>query len=576
MKPFALLCGVILFVSSMSAVSVAIGTVKAQAGNVLVIAQQSDPGILNNIAGDTLGSFLVHHMVWSELFNLGYDSASIITDIGLVESWDISADGLDYTFHLRQGVKWHDGVDFTAEDVKFTFDQGIALPTWAIAYLRTIDYITVDDPHTVTFTLVQRDAAFLTLLAFGSDFGLNILPKHLYEGTDITTNEYNFKPIGTGPFVFVEHIPGQSITLEANEDWWGGRPAVDRVVIKIIPEPSTAAQELQAGTVDYLVTFDNPLPFAQIPAIVESPDIEFTSPTTGVIIWLLFDTLDPVMGDASLREAIGYAINRTELAEKAYFNFAKPMEGFYLEGPWYHSDAELPYDPAMAVQLLDQLGFTPGTDGVRLTVEFAFHPLFGMDIMAQVLKEQLAEVGIVLDFWSADYATWFDKVHVQGEYEIALRASQIGPDPALYWQWLNPLHSGESGSTFFNDTEMVDLFNQAAESTDQDARKSMYNQIQQILRDNVPVLPLTNIEDTNLWRSDRVKGLGAEIGTNRWDISQAEIIGEADFSSLTIYVAIAVVVAIGAVGGLYAFRRWKVRGTLPSEAEEPPRGGSPP
>lgn len=582
MKKSIVLACVLATVLSVSFVGVVTSNAaRAQGGTVLVVAQQSDPGILNNILGDTLGSFFVHYNVWSELVHLSYDQQNITGQ--LAKSWTISPDGLNYTFHLRAGVKWHDGVPFTADDVKFTIDTAIALPTWAIAYLLPVNYTVVDDPLNISFVLKQPDAGWLTLFAFGSDFGLNILPKHLYEGTNITTNPHNQSPIGTGPFKFVSHVPAQSITLEANPDYWGGKPAVDQVVIKIIPSSATALQELQAGTVQYVNTFDNPVAFAQVPPLEGISNIQISHPTGGVLTWFLFNTNDTVLGNATLRQAIGYAINRTELAQKAYSGYAASMNGFYLAGTWYNPAAELAYNPQKAKQLLDQLGLTPNAQGVRLTIELAFHPLFGMDVEAQVVKEQLAAVGIVATLWSGDYPTWFNKVQVQGNYQLAIRASQIGPDPDLLWQWLDPLHEGESGSTYFNNTAMVNLFTQARQITDFTQRKAMYDQVQQILHDNVPVLPLTNIEDVNLWRSDMASNIGPQVNTDRWDLSQATIAsGGPTPEPLSIYViagivaVVVIVVAALMVWWMRASRKAKVeKEEMEHEAAPKPPGGSP-
>lgn len=566
-KSHAIVCVVLAILAVSMAGFVSSNAVRAADETVLVVAQQSDPGILNNILGDTLGSFFVHYNVWSELVHLSADQQQIQGQ--LAESWTISADGLNYTFHLRPGVKWHDGTPFTAEDVKFTMDTAVALPTWAIAYLAPVDHWVVNDPLNITFVLNAPDAGWLTLLAFGSDFGMNIMPKHLYEGTNITANPHNQAPIGTGPFKFVNHIAGQSITLAANADYWGGKPPVDRVVLKIIPTAATALQELQAGTVQYMTSFDNGLAFSQVPAVVQQPNIAISHPTGGVLTWFLFNTQDPVMGNATLRQAFAYAINRSELGENAYFGYAAPMDGFYLAGKWYNSQAEIPYNPAMATQLLDQLGLTPDGNGVRLTVEFAFHPLFGMDVEADVVKEQLRQVGIVLTLWSGDYPTWFDKVHVQGNYQIALRASQIGPDPDLLWQWLDPTHEGESGSTFFNHTEMNSLFAQAKQITDFAQRKVLYDRVQVILKDNVPVLPLTNIQDVNLWRSDLVSNLGVQHNTDRWDLSQATVAASqapAPLSALAIGgIAAAVVLVVAGVGWFVLRSRKKAKAPVEEE-----------
>ena len=580
MKRSLVLACVLATVLSVSAVGVVTSNAaRAQGETVLVVAQQSDPGILNNMLGDTLGSFFVHYNVWSELVHLSYDQQTIIPQ--LAQSWTISSDGLNYTFHLRPGVKWHDGVAFTADDVKFTMDTAVALPTWAIAYLQPVNSTVVNDPLNITFVLKQPDAGWLTLLAFGSDFGLNILPKHLYEGTNITANSHNQAPIGTGPFKFVSHIPAQSITLAANPDYWGGKPGVDKIVIKIIPSSATALQELQAGTIQYVNTFDNPVLFSQLPPLAQIANIQISHPTGGVLTWFLYNTRDSVLGNATLRQAIGYAINRTELAQKAYYAYAEPMDGFYLAGKWYNSAAALAYNPQKAIQLLDQLGLTPNSQGVRLTLEFAFHPLFGMDIEAQVVKEQLAQVGIALTLWSGDYPTWFDKVHVQGNYQLALRASQIGPDPDLLWQWLDPTHEGESGSTFFNNTAMNNLFSQAKQITDFTQRKALYDQVQVILHDNVPVLPLTNIEDVNLWRSDMVSNLGPQRNTDRWDLATASVVASPAPEPLSVYVyvgigaAVVIVVAAIVVWRMQASKKAKMAREEDKDIGPQPPGGPP-
>lgn len=545
---------------------------------VLVIAQQSDPGVLNEMMSDTLGGLFVHQNVYQTLVNLGYDGQSIIPV--LAKSWTISPDGLNYTFHLRPGLKWQDGTPFTADDVKFTMDTTVSLPSWAVAYLFSVDHTVVNDAYNITFVLKSPDAGFLALFAFGSNWGLNILPKHLYAGTNISTNQYNQAPVGLGPYKFVDHTAGQSITLAANPDYWGGKPAVDKVVIKVIPQPATALQELQSGDVQYVTTSDNPVAFSQIPPMANISNIALSRPLNGVLTWFLYNTKDSVLQNATLRQAIGYAINRTELAQKAYYGYALGMNGFYLEGKWFNAAAELAYNPAKATQLLDQLGYPQGT--CRLTLEFAFHPLYGMDVEAQVAKEQLSKVGICLTLWSGDYATWFAKVHVDGNYQLALRASMVGPEPSMMWPWLDPTHSGESGSTFFNNTAMNNLFAQAKATTDAPQRKALYDQVQQILHDYVPVLPLTAIQDVNLWRSDLVRNLGPEVGTNRWDLSKAEVISSAAPAALNPYlIAAAVIIVVAAVGGIVWLRVRKSRARKakkpeePSHEEQPPQGGPP-
>jgi len=550
--------------------------VHAQNETVLVVAQQSDPGVLNELLGDTLGGLFVHQNVYQPLVTLGYDGQTIVPQ--LASSWTVSPDGLTYTFHLRPGLNWQDGTPFTADDVKFTMDTTLSLPSWAVAYLASVNRTTVDDPYNVSFELKTPDAGWLALFAFGSNWGLNILPKHLYEGTNVSSNPYNQAPIGIGPYRFVNHVAGQSITLAANPDYWGGKPPVDRVVIKVIPQPATALQELQSGDVQYVTTSDNPVAFSQIPPMANISNIEISRPLSGVLTWFLYNTQDSVLQNATLRQAIGYAIDRTELAQLAYYGYALPMNGFYLQGKWYNPSAELGYDPAKATQLLDQLGYPQGT--CRLTLEFAYHPLFGMDVEAQVVEEQLAQVGICLTLWSGDYATWFAKVHVDGNYQLALRASMVGPEPSMMWPWLDPRHEGESGSTFFNNTAMNNLFAQAKQITDFTQRKALYDQVQQILHDYVPILPLTAIQDVNLWRSDLVKNLGPETGVNRWDLSKAEVIGSAAPGGIDplVIAAVVIIIVVVVIGGVVWWVRRSRAAKKPEEEpgeQQPPQAGPP-
>lgn len=541
----------------------------AASESVLVVAQQSDPGVLNNMLGDTLGSFFVNQNVYQELVQLNYNNTGIIPV--LAKSWTISPDNLNYTFHLRTGVEWQDGQPFTAADVVYTMDTAMSLPAWYIAYLLPVAHVYEDDPYNVSFVLNAPDAGWLTLFAFGSGFGLNILPAHLYEGTNVTTNPYNQKPIGTGPYEFSSHVAGQSITLVANPNYWGGAPSIQKVVIDIIPSVGTTLQELQQGTVQYVNTFDNPVDFSQVPPLANVPNLEISHPTGGVITTVLFNTNNTPFNNPTVREALAYGINRTALAQKAYYGYASPMYGFYLEGPWFNASAQIPYDPAMAEQLLTQAGYPPAANGTRMTIELAYAPLFGMDVEAQIVQQELAQIGVNAIFWSADYATWFNKVQVQGDYQMAIRACQIGPDPTLYWQWLDPEHVGESGSTYFNNSTMVSLFNAAQAITNFSQRQADYNQIQGILAQQVPLLPLTNIQDVNIWRSDMVKDLGPQLGTTRWDLSQAKLVSGATTSSgfaLSTYEIVGIAVGIVLIAAVVAVAWNARRKRAKSEARE--------
>ena len=560
-----------------SIVLVATRDAHGQSSSVLVVAQQSDPGVLNNMLGDTLGSFFVNQNVYQELVQLNYNGTGVIPQ--LAYGWTISPDNLNYTFHLRTGVKWSDGQPFTSADVVYTMETAMSLPAWYIGYLFGVIHVYADDPYNVSFVLNAPNAGWLTQFAFGCGFGLNILPAHLYEGTNVTTNPHNQDPIGTGPYLFSGHVAGQSITLQANPNYWGGEPSIQTVIIEIIPSVGTTLEDLQQGSVQYVNTFDNPVDFSQVPPLVGTDNIVISHPTGGVITTTLFNTNATPFNNQLVREAFAYGINRTELADKAYFDYASPMYGFYLAGPWFNASAQIPYDPTMAESLLTEAGYTPAANGTRMTIGLDYAPLFGMDVESEILQQQLAAIGVQVILWSADYATWFNQVQVVGDYEMAVRACQIGPDPTLYWQWLNPVHAGESGSTYFNNTTMVNLFNAAAAITNFTQRQADYNAIQGILADQVPILPLTNIQDVNMWRSDMVTDLGPQLGTTRWDLSQAKLVGGSSSSTpvLTyelLAVAAAIVVIAAILGVVWNSRRKKQRDAK-DDAEDMKAGTAP-
>jgi len=551
-------------------------------GSVLVVAQQSDPGVLNNMLGDTLGSFFVNQNVYQELVQLNYNNTGVIPQ--LASSWTINPDNLNYTFHLREGVKWQDGQPFTSADVVYTMETAMSLPAWYIGYLLPVAHVYADDSYNVSFVLKAPDAGWLTFFAFGCGFGLNILPAHLYQGTNVTTNPYNQKPVGTGPYMFSSHVPGQSITLVANPNYWGGAPSIEKIVIEIVPSVGTTLQELQQGTVQYVNTFDNPVDFSQVPPLQSVSNLEISHPTGGVITTVLFNTNATPFNNPMVRQAFAYGINRTVLAQKAYFGYASGMYGFYLDGPWFDSSAQIPYNTTKAEQLLTAAGYPPAANGTRMTIQLAYHPLFGMDVEAQIIQQQLAQIGVNAIFWSADYATWFTKVQVNGDYQMAIRACQIGPDPTLYWQWLDPQHIGESGSTYFNNTTMVNLFNAAQATTNTTQREADYNGIQSILAQYVPLLPLTNIQDVNIWRSDMVTGLGPQVYTTRWDLSHAQLVSGSSSSGFVLStnailgIAAVIVIVVAIVAVVWNSRRKKAKSEASEDAEDKGRssGGSPP
>ena len=207
-----------------------------QEGGTFVISMAREPGQYNPCATADDAAYQIIQNVFNKLLKINGNN-EIIPD--LAESYEYKDDGKTLIFHLRENVKWHDGVDFSADDVKWTFDKIMSEKGFASNSLSDVKEVNVIDNNTVEFKLEEPNAGLLGYIAW---VGTYIMPKHIYDGTDWLENPANQSPIGTGPFKFVEQVEGESVTLEKNPDFFGKGPYVDKLVYRIIPDGNTQYQ----------------------------------------------------------------------------------------------------------------------------------------------------------------------------------------------------------------------------------------------------------------------------------------------------------------------------------------------
>ena len=214
-------------------------------GGTLVVATKLEPTFYQTNYQWDGGVVYISHNILSKLCAWDEDTKTIYPD--LAESWDIADDLMTYTFHLREGVKWHDGEAFTAKDVKWTFESILEYgdQAYTYSYVKMIDSIETPDDYTVVFHMAYPCGTFVE--SVGDYQGPDILPAHIYEGTDPYTNPANQSPIGTGPFKFVEAKLGSYCKLEANPDYYGDGPYLDGVIYNFIPDETTAMTAMEAG-----------------------------------------------------------------------------------------------------------------------------------------------------------------------------------------------------------------------------------------------------------------------------------------------------------------------------------------
>jgi len=346
-----------------------------------------------------------------------------------------------------------------------------------------IERIETPDDRTVVFRLNKPYTPFLKLV--DEDNGA-ILPKHLYEGTDPLKNPANAKPVGTGPFKFQSAVKGSRITLVRNEDYFKkGRPYLDRIVFRIIAQPPQALQAFRAGEVNFL-----PSPSPPDVAGLREPEGVVVSEAGreggARVIRLIPNLRREPFDDIRVRRAMAYAIDRDFIARTAFAGVLKPATGpiTHVLEPFYTNEVEkLPHDPAKAKQLLDEAGLEPGKDGVRFRTSLIFDQ--GFAPTAEILKQQLGEVGIALDLKVMEFNAWVNQLYVKQDFELGYSQLTDPPDPEIgtrrVFTCANRVPAPFTNGAGYCNRRVDALFEQAAAEEDQAKRVRLYGDIQRII-----------------------------------------------------------------------------------------------
>jgi peptide/nickel transport system substrate-binding protein len=461
---------------------------KPRYGGTLVSAMGAEPRVLNPGITTDFYDYMVSGAIYNKLVTLGPDQAPAPD---LAKSWTVSEDAKTLTFKLNSGVKWHDGKPFSSADVKFSYEKIINVYHGSGAVIFTkVASIEAPDPDTVIIHLKEPSAPFLTFIARDG----RILPKHLYENSDIQNNPTNLKPVGTGPFKFASWQRGSSITLERNPDYFvKGQPYLDRIVFKVIPDASARVVALESGEVDYVAASD--LQSSAVERLRKTAGITVTSKgheSWAAITELMFNMDKPPLNDLKVRRAISQAINRDFIVDKASFNLNKVATGpLSSETSWaYAKDVHLyPYDVAAAEKLLDEAGFKRGADGTRFKMKVV--AARGVDAFAksaEIVAEQLKKVGIDVEVNILDRATVLNQVYTKREFDTFIHSMTSGPDPAIgvERQYIssNIRPSPFTNAVGYKNPAVDKLFADAAIETSIDKRAGFYKSAQKILTDD--------------------------------------------------------------------------------------------
>ncbi|MCC0023135.1 MAG: ABC transporter substrate-binding protein [Hyphomicrobiaceae bacterium] len=479
--------------------------------NVLVVGQIAEPAALDPHTVTAVNDFRILMNIYDGLVR--YKSGTLEVEPALATSWDISDDGTEYTFHLRDGVKFHDGTDFNAEAVKFNFDRMLkddhpyhdTGPFPLSFFFSSISEVTAIDPLTVKFTLSEPYAPFLSNLAYPT--GLIVSPAAVEQyGKD-----FGRHPSGTGPFKFVEWQSNARVVVERNDDYWDGAPALDAVIYRPITDANTRVAEMLSGGLDLMVEVppDNVATF--------SNDPNFTVyEQAGPHLWfLILNAKDGPFANKEVRQAVNYAVNKQALVDNVLQGTATVASGPTPPAFNWAYDETLdpyPYDPDKARQMIKDAGFE-GAEVTFLVTEGGSGMLDPIP-MGTAIQADLEAVGLKVKIETYEWNTFLGIVNpgLEGKGDMAEMAWMTNDPDTLPFLALRTEAWPDKGgfnSGYYSNPKVDELLEAARKSTDQAERASLYKQMQEIVYDDAPWLFVANWKQ-NAVTTSRVKNFALQ------------------------------------------------------------------
>lgn len=490
-------------------------------GGELIIGSIQEPDSLNPwLTGLTVG-LEVENLIYDSLTRVNPEGAHVpmlAAEVPSTENGGISEDLLTYTYTLRDDVTWHDGTPFTSADVVFTY-EAISNPE-VNALSRTgfdlIDSVEAPDDHTVVFNLNTASVAFLETWGYRG-----ILPKHIFEGTDLNTSEYNRAPsVGTGAYKFVEWVSGDRVVLERNEEYYQEGGYINRIEYRIIPSSDTLLTAMETGEIDMRFVLS-----AEHVEIAQGLD-DFVVHATPAHSYFHFtiNTGDAILGDKLVRQALTYGLNKRAITETVLRDLYQPHGSPVAQPSWVYEDHtdRFAFNPDEAKALLEEAGWAEGDDGVRTKdgapLELTLLNIAGDSERLQVVQlaqAQWAEIGVQVNIENVDAATFVAAMTSQ-DFQFAYGFWGFSVDPSGYnerWlstspgQWLN-----------YNNPTVDELLLDALQIADREERKAKYAEFQDIVVEDATNIFLYNRVLFDAVKN-RVKGFvpNTSSSTNMWN-----------------------------------------------------------
>ena len=475
----------------------------------------------------------IHFSVFDPLFGVDPDGKffpQLAVEVPTVDNGGISADGLTWKIKLRDGVKWHDGKPFTAADVKFTIELLIDenFRSWRRTGHDLVRDLTVVSPTEITWRMEKPFAPYPSILA-----ATFIVPKHAFENeADKNTAAFNNAPIGTGPFKWVERVAGDHITLEANPDYFGDGPYLERVIYKYIPDLTVLYTQFKTGDIDVAgLQWITPDHYEEAKSL-EGKTVLVVPGST--VESFTFNMERPQFKDPAVRQALYHALDKATIIEALYYGLPAPTESYVPQQSFYFNP-DLPkheFDLEKAKKLLDDAGWVPGGDGIRakdgIRLAFSNSTTAGNHIREQVqqfVQQTFKDIGVEMTISNLPPAVMWGEYWMMSQFDSVVVGLDFltgaDPDTSDYFRSTSINAKGGAGQNNWQyaSKEVDSLLLQGGQVFVPDERKKIYLKIQEVVRHDLPFLPMFQYATVRGYKTG-VEGVNYNVNTriDSWNV----------------------------------------------------------
>jgi peptide/nickel transport system substrate-binding protein len=461
-------------VTGVSAASLQTPVAEPVTGGTLTLGVQADPAELDPHKTSLTAAWHVLEHVYETLVTTDETLAPIPA---LAEEWTVSDDGLVYTFNLRQGVLFHNGREFVADDVRYSFERILdpATASPVVDELASVDTIDVVDDYTVAINLLTADSSFLAKLMGSS---ISIVPQEVVEENGDLMQAMS----GTGPFRFVEYVPNTNVTLERNPDYWDSPfPYLDGLEILVIPDNTSRTTALVTGTVDIIEY----APVQDLPIFEADETLKVEGNQNTNIRYMGVNVSREPFDQLEVRQAMAMAIDRGPVIDSAVFGYGTATNMLFPESYWAGVPSEIPpVDIEGAIALLDSVGLGDGFEAqIQSWAQYPF-----LSNAAIVIQEQLRQIGVESEVDLQENAVLLEN-YFSGNFDLSVTGTSAYVDPNDVVQ-SNFMTDASSNGGGYSNPEVDELIAAGIATTDQDERAEIYGEIQQILLADLPWINL--------------------------------------------------------------------------------------